>query len=70
MSPTKTIPVNGMRLRRVRKAKGWSQGDLSRNSNVSRSYITEIERGKKKPSIHVATMLANTLEVGLEELVS
>ena len=70
MAKTKTVPINGRRLKRVRESRNMSQGDLSRISNVSRSYITEIEQGKKSPSIHVATILAYTLEVGLEDLVS
>ena len=67
---TKTIPVNGKRLRRIRKGRGWSQGMLAAESNVSRSYITEIENGSKQPSIHIARILAMALDVGVDELVS
>lgn len=70
MTSSKTVRINGVRLRLARKKHKWSQGDLARHSNVSRSYITEIEQGKKNPSIHIATILAHTLEVELDELVS
>lgn len=71
MTAQRTIPLNGVRLRRARKAAGIaSQGELARLSGVSRSYITEIEKGIKKPSVRVATILADTIGVSLDELVS
>lgn len=71
MTAQRTIPVNGVRLRRARKEAGiTSQGELSRLSGVSRSYITEIEKGIKQPSLRVATILAEAIGVELDELVS
>lgn len=71
MTKNRTVPVNGVRLRRARKEAGIaSQGELSRLSGVSRSYITEIEKGEKQPSMRVAIILADTIGVGLDELVS
>lgn len=70
MPTVTTIDVNGMRLRHHRKQVGWSQGELSRRSGVSRSFITELERGSKKPSRRVATVLALTLGVDVDDLIS
>lgn len=71
MTAQRTIPLNGVRLRRARKAAGIpSQGELARLSGVSRSYITEIEKGVKQPSLRVARVLANAIGVDLDELVS
>lgn len=67
----RTIPLNGVRLRRARKAAGISsQGELARLSGVSRSYITEIESGIKQPSLRVAAILAATVGVQLDDLIS
>ena len=74
--PTKTVPINGERLKRLRLAridrrgKKWTQQHLSSLSDVSRSYIAEVENGDKKPSIHIAKALADALDVGLEDLIS
>lgn len=43
---------------------------LAEESDVSRSYIAEIESGKKKPTMRVAKALAQALDVGLEDLIS
>lgn len=69
--PSKTIPINGERLRIIRKGRmSWTQEVLAEESDVSRSYIAEIESGKKKPTIRVAKALAQALDVGLEDLIS
>lgn len=47
-----------------------SQYDLSRASRVSRSYISEIEKGLKQPSFLVASALATAIGVGLDDLIS
>lgn len=67
---TQEATWNGMRLRQMRKQRGWSQGELSRQSGVSRSYITELERGSKVPTRRVALVIAMTLDVDLDELYS
>lgn len=65
-----TVPINGVRLRLMRKSKGMSQIHLANESHVSRSYIAEIEKGQKQPRILVANALAEALEVDLDDLLS
>jgi transcriptional regulator with XRE-family HTH domain len=47
-----------------------SQADLSRLTGISRSYIAEIEQGIKQPRMRVARLIADALEVGLDDLMS
>ncbi len=72
MTQSRSFKINGERLRAARLAdpRFKSQYDLADASGVSRSYISEIEKGLKQPSRRVATVLADTLNVGLEALMS
>lgn len=36
----------GMRIRQVRKAKGWSQEKLAEKCGISMSFLGHIERGR------------------------
>lgn len=42
----------------LRKEKGWSQGDLAKQSGVSREMIGKYERGEAVPSIEAAKKIA------------
>lgn len=55
----------GENLKRIRKARNLTIDDLSASANVSKSMISEIERGIRNPSITMIWNLANTLKVPL-----
>jgi len=58
----------GERIRRLRTARGWSSGELSRESDVSRAYLWQLETGgKENPSFDVLEKLANALGVSVSE---
>ena len=59
----------GQRLIGLRKAKKLSQGDLAKQSGVSREMIGKYERGEAVPSIEAAKKIADALEVSLDYLV-
>jgi putative transcriptional regulator len=56
------------RIREVRKQRGLRQIDLARIVGVFQSEISEIERGKRKPSIYLAKKIAKALKVSLDDL--
>ncbi|MBT3392507.1 MAG: helix-turn-helix transcriptional regulator [Elusimicrobiaceae bacterium] len=58
----------GANLRRLRKAKRFSQVVLARECGVSAGYISAIERGKADPSIIILTRLASGLVLPLSKL--
>jgi transcriptional regulator with XRE-family HTH domain len=43
----------GSEIRRVRKEKKISQVQLSESSGISQTYISEIESGKRLPTLNV-----------------
>lgn len=55
-----TIPKN---IKKYRIAKMLSQEKLSEMSNVSCDYLSEIERGKRFPSMKRLDMIAEALGV-------
>jgi transcriptional regulator with XRE-family HTH domain len=55
-------------LRRLRHAKGLSQDDLAYEARVSRSYLSQIEKGVFFASLNVLGKLATALEVEPAEL--
>ena len=55
-------------LRRLRHAKGLSQDDLAYEAEVSRSYLSQIEKGAFYVSLKIVGKLATALKVEPVEL--
>ena len=55
-------------LRRLRHAKGLSQDDLAYDAEVSRSYLSQIEKGSFYASLKIVGRLADALGVDPAEL--
>lgn len=59
----------GERIKRLRISQGLSLNELATLSNVSKSYISYIERGiQKEPSPHIISRIAKVLNSTVEEL--
>lgn len=57
-------------LRRLREQKGWSQEKFAFEANIHRTYVSDIERGARNPTITVVEKLAVPLGVTASELLS
>jgi transcriptional regulator with XRE-family HTH domain len=55
-------------LRRLRNERGLSQDDLAYESGVSRSYLSQLEKGAFYASLKVIGRLAETLKAEPAEL--
>ena len=53
----------GLNVRRLRTAKGWSQEAFADEANIHRTYVSDIERGSRNPTITVVEKLAKPLGV-------
>lgn len=53
----------GLRVNKLRLDIGISQEALALKSGINRTYIGEIERGEKSPSIKTIAKLANGLGI-------
>jgi transcriptional regulator with XRE-family HTH domain len=49
-------------LRRLRNAKGLSQDDVAYEAEMSRSYLSKLEKGEFYASLKIIGRLATTLE--------
>jgi transcriptional regulator with XRE-family HTH domain len=60
--------VFAFNLRRLRHAKGLSQDDLAYEAEVSRSYLSQLEKGVFYASLKIVGKLAIVLDVEPAEL--
>lgn len=51
----------------MRKAKNWNQDDLAQHSGLGRTYISNVEGGKKNPSLRSLEIFAVGFGMNLSE---
>ncbi|MDM1556837.1 MULTISPECIES: helix-turn-helix domain-containing protein [Chryseobacterium] len=62
--------VFGLKLKQQRQKKNWSLQDLAVKTGLSKSYLNEIENGKKYPKHDKIIQLSDTLNCTFDDLVS
>ena len=60
----------GANVRRLRLEKGWSQEEFADRAGIHRTYVSDIERGARNPTIVIVDKLARSLQSTAAELVS
>lgn len=60
----------GERIKNLRKERKLTQVELAKKSNISRSYLTDIENNRYNPSVETLKAIANSLEVTLSDILS
>ncbi len=60
----------GARVRKLRRQKGWSQVELAERFGIDRSYIADIERGKRNVCLLNLELIANGFGLSLSQLFS
>ena len=58
----------GKRVRQLRQQRGWSQEFLAFESNLDRTYISSVERGKRNISLINIIKIAEALKIDPQEL--
>ena len=61
--------IVGSRIRKFRSNQGITQEELAFRINTSTSYISNIERGIKKPSLQKLIEIAEAIHVTINELI-
>lgn len=61
--------VIGSRIRQYRQERGITQEDLAFQINSSTAYISNIERGIKKPSLEKLVVIAEVLHVTVNDFI-
>lgn len=61
--------IFGGNVRRARKAAGLSQEDLAFQAGLARSYMSDVERGERNPTVRVIGQIAAALKISAALLV-
>lgn len=62
------VALFGQSVRRWRIERGLSQEDLALEAGMKRSYLSDLERGTRNPTIRALGRLATALEIEPREL--
>ncbi|QTL40406.1 helix-turn-helix domain-containing protein [Xenorhabdus budapestensis] len=62
--------VFGQRIRYLRKEAGMSQEAFADKCGLDRTYVSGIERGVRNPTLEIIYVIANGLQIELNELFS
>ena len=58
----------GKRITYLRKMRKFSQEDLALEANVNKNYLSDLENGRRNPSIQVLNRISKALKVPLSYL--
>jgi transcriptional regulator with XRE-family HTH domain len=70
VSETQVLRLLAERIKALRSAKGWSQEQLAERASIQRSYLADLERGYRNPSVRTLVKVANALGVSPSELLA
>jgi transcriptional regulator with XRE-family HTH domain len=62
------VQLLGANVRKFRKLKGMSQEQLALEAGMERSYVSDLERGTRNPSVRALGRLADALDIPPHEL--
>jgi transcriptional regulator with XRE-family HTH domain len=68
MSKTNLRTLLGMAIKRQRASLGISQEELAHRAGLHRTYLSDLERGARNPSIDSIEKLARALELSVSKL--
>jgi transcriptional regulator with XRE-family HTH domain len=54
-------------IRKNRVQKGLSQIELSLSSGLSQSFLANLEKGKKQPSVYTIIKIADALDINVQD---
>ena len=58
----------GMRIRYLRKERKMSQLDLSLESGINKNYLSDLEKGRRNPSLVILNKISVALKIDLATL--
>jgi transcriptional regulator with XRE-family HTH domain len=60
----------GARITKLRRKRGWTQVVMAERVGIDRSFLADVERGKRNASILTLEVIAGGLRVSLSQLFS
>jgi transcriptional regulator with XRE-family HTH domain len=60
----------GARIRKLRQRQGWTQVEMAEHVGIDRSFLADVERGKRNISILNIELIAKGLKISLSKIFS
>lgn len=60
----------GQKLRKLRLQRNWTQTDLAVHLGMDRSFLSDLERGKREPCLQTLEIIAQDFEINVSMLLS
>jgi transcriptional regulator with XRE-family HTH domain len=60
----------GNRIKKLRKARGWTQAEMAERIGIDRSFLADVERGKRNVSVLNLELIAHGFKISLSQLFS
>lgn len=57
----------GKRIVYLRQQRHWSQLDLSIQANINKNYISDLEQGRRNPTLKILERLCVAFSISLQE---
>ncbi|MBX9615937.1 MAG: helix-turn-helix domain-containing protein [Caulobacteraceae bacterium] len=64
------VALMGRNIRRVRGAHGLSQEEVAFRAGMKRSYLSELELGRRNPTVRALERLAHALNIDPRDLLT
>lgn len=68
VSETHILRLLAEGIKSLRRAKDWSQEQLAERASIQRSYLADLERGHRNPSVRTLVKVANAFGVAVPAL--
>src|SRR3981081_520410 len=69
-SASRSIVLALERFEKTRRKRGWTQAEMAEKSGIDRSFLADVERGKRNISILNLELIADGLRLTLSQLLS
>ena len=63
-----TKKLVGMRIKSLRRGKGYSQEKLAELAGINAKYLSSVERGEENPTLDLFVRLSHSLKVDIHEM--
>ena len=68
VSETQILRQLAERIKTLREARGWTQEQLAERAAMQRSYLADLELGRRNPSVRTLVKVANAFGIAVAEL--
>jgi DNA-binding XRE family transcriptional regulator len=68
VSEAQVLGALAKRIKFLRRSKRWSQQQLAERASMQRSYVADLERGHRNPSVRTLLKVANAMDVPIASL--